>query len=67
MLNQVQRAHALYSSGGTFRSAQLELKLTVEQARVLMSEFLEKARKLEDDSADKLVVTMFAHPPAQQD
>jgi DNA-binding transcriptional ArsR family regulator len=67
MLNQVQRAHALYSSGGTFRSAQLEVKLTVEQARDLMSEFLEKARKLEDDKADKLVVTMFAHPPAQQD
>lgn len=67
MLDQVQRAHALYSSGGTFRSAQLEVKLTVEQARELMSEFLEQANALEDEKADKIVLTMFAHPPAQQD
>lgn len=67
MLDQVQRAHALYSTGGNFRSAQFEVKLTVEQARELMSEFLEKARKQENQKADKLVLTMFAHPPAQQD
>jgi DNA-binding transcriptional ArsR family regulator len=67
MLDQVQRAHALYSDGGTFRSAQFEVKLTVEQARELMSEFLERAREREDEAADKLVLTMFAHPPAQQD
>jgi DNA-binding transcriptional ArsR family regulator len=67
MLDQVQRAHALYSSGGSFRSAQVEVKLTVERALDLMSEFLEKARSLEDEKADKVVLTMFAHPPAQQD
>ena len=67
MLDQVQRAHALYSGGGSFRSAQVEVKLTVEQARDLMSDFLERARTLEDEEADKLVLTMFAHPPAQQD
>jgi len=67
MLDQVQRAHALYSAGGTFRSAQVEVKLTVEHALDLMSGFLEKARRLEDPNADKLVLTMFAHPPAQQD
>jgi hypothetical protein len=67
MLTQVHRAHALYSSGGIFRSAQIEVKLTVEQARDLMSEFLDKARKRENNKADKIVLTMFAHPPAQQD
>ena len=67
MLDQVQRAHALYSGGGTFRCAQVEVKLTVERARDLMSDFLERARALEDKNADKLVLTMFAHPPAQQD
>lgn len=67
MLDQVQRAHALYSGDGTFRSAQLEVKLTVEQARELMSEFLERANALEDEKADKIVLTMFAHPPAHQD
>jgi DNA-binding transcriptional ArsR family regulator len=67
MLDQVQRAHALYSGAGTFRSAQFEVRLTMDQARELMSEFLEQARTIENDEADKLVLTMFAHPPAQQD
>ena len=30
MLDQVQRAHALYSPGGTFRSAQVEVKLCLD-------------------------------------
>src|SRR5215213_9458939 len=64
MIDQVQRAHTLYSAGGTFRSAQLEVKLTMEQALELMSESLERAREAEDESADKMVITMFAHPPA---
>lgn len=67
MIDQVQRAHGVYSAGGTFRSAQLEVKLSIEKALELMSTFLEAARDLEDESADKLVLTMFAHPPAQQD
>jgi hypothetical protein len=67
MIDQVQRAHALYSTGGTFRSAQLEVKLTIERALELMSGFLEAARQLEDEHADKVVLTMFAHPPAEQD
>jgi DNA-binding transcriptional ArsR family regulator len=56
MIDQVQRAHVLYSGTGVFRSAQLEVKLTIEAAR-----------DLEDDDADKIVLTMFAHPPATQD
>jgi DNA-binding transcriptional ArsR family regulator len=67
MIDQVQRAHALYSAAGVFRSAQLEVKLPMERALELMSEYLEAARKREDESADKIVLTMFAHPPAQQD
>ena len=67
MIDQVQRAHALYSAGGTFRGAQLEVKLTVERALELMAAFLEAARDAEDESADKIVLTTFAHPPAQQD
>jgi hypothetical protein len=67
MIDQVQRAHAVYSGDGTFRSAQLEVKLTMAQALELMGTYLEAARDLEDESADKIVLTMFAHPPAQQD
>jgi hypothetical protein len=63
----VQRAHAVYAPDGTFRSAQLEVKLTIERALELMGTFLEDVRDREDESADKIVLTMFAHPPAQRD
>jgi hypothetical protein len=67
MIDQVQRAHAVYSADGTFRSAQLEVKLPMKRALELMGTFVETARDREDESADKIVLTMFAHPPAQQD
>jgi DNA-binding transcriptional ArsR family regulator len=67
MIDQVQRAHAVYSADGTFRSAQLEVKLTMARALDLMATFLEATRDVQDESADKIVLTMFAHPPAQRD
>jgi DNA-binding transcriptional ArsR family regulator len=67
MIDQVQRAHSSYSTEGAFRGAQLEVKLTMERAIELMSAFLTAARDLEDENADKVVLTMFAHPPATQD
>jgi DNA-binding transcriptional ArsR family regulator len=67
MIDQVQRAHELYSSEGEFRGAQLELKLPLERALEIMSGFMEAARDIEDESADKIVLTMFAHPPAGAD
>jgi hypothetical protein len=67
MIDQVQRAHGVYSADGTFRSAQLEVKLSIEAAVKLMSDFLDSARNGEDDGADKVVLTVFAHPPANKD
>jgi DNA-binding transcriptional ArsR family regulator len=67
MIDQVQRAHSLYSGEGAFRGAQLEVRLTIERAIELMAAFLEAARDLEDEKADKVVLTMFAHPPAHAD
>jgi DNA-binding transcriptional ArsR family regulator len=67
MIEHVQRAHSLYSGRGTFRSAQLELRLSMERALELMAQFLDSARDDEDDSADKIVLTLFAHPPASAD
>jgi len=67
MIDQVQRAHGLYSGDGTFRSAQLEVKLSIEAAVTLMGNFLDSARSDEDDDADKIVLTVFAHPPANKD
>ena len=67
MIEQVQRAHGLYSEQGEFRGAQLEVRLTMEHALRLMTDTLDTARDVEDDSADKIVLTLFAHPPADQD
>ncbi len=67
MIDQVQRAHTVYSPQGTFRSAQLELRLPMDRAVELMTTFLTAARDVEDETADKIVMTMFAHPPASQD
>ena len=67
MIDQVQRAHALYSPQGTFRSAQVEIRLPPERALEMMTEFLTAARDAEDERADKIVLTVFAHPPAAQD
>ena len=64
MIDQVQRAHAFYSAQGTFRSAQLELRLSVDRAVEMMTAFLSAARDVEDTQAEKIVLTMFAHPPA---
>jgi DNA-binding transcriptional ArsR family regulator len=67
MIDQVQRAHAVYSAQGTFRGAQLELRLNIDRAVEMMTAFLSAARDVEDPGADKIVLTMFAHPPASQD
>ena len=67
MIDQVQRAHMVYAPQGTFRSAQLELRLPMNRAVELITTFLTAARDVEDEQADKIVMTMFAHPPASQD
>jgi hypothetical protein len=64
MVDQVQRAHASYAAAGQFRSAQLELRMSIEKARELMTQFLSDARDAEDEDAEKIVLTVFAHPPA---
>ena len=63
MIDHVQRAHALGAEKGEFRSAQLELRLSMERAVEMMTAFLEAAQGVEDSSAEEIVLTMFAHPP----
>jgi DNA-binding transcriptional ArsR family regulator len=66
-LDQVQRGHALFAGEGRFRGAQLELRLPIDRAQELATEFLARARNLEDESAENVVITVFAHPPAPRD
>jgi hypothetical protein len=41
--------------------------LSIERAVEMMTAFLSAARDVEDPGAEKIVLTMFAHPPASQD
>jgi DNA-binding transcriptional ArsR family regulator len=67
MIDQVQRAHAHYSGEGRFRGAQLELRLPLERVLEMMTAFMQAARDVEDERAEQIVLTMFAHPPAVSD
>ncbi len=67
VLDQVQRGHALYAPQGQFRMAQLELRLDLDRALELMTDFLNRAREMEDSAADNVVLTVFGHPPAPRE
>jgi DNA-binding transcriptional ArsR family regulator len=67
MLDEVQRAHAAYSERGRFRGAQVTLRLDLDRALEWMTESLEQARDLEDDTDDELVLTVFAAPPVRRE
>lgn len=64
MIDEVQRAHALYGGTEEFRGAQTRVKLPIERALELMRAFLEEARAAEQDDAPKIVMTIFGHPSA---
>ena len=63
MLDEVQRGRAQYGSAGRFRSAQVTVRVEPEQALELMTELVERARELETDTAEPLVITTLVHPP----
>jgi len=66
MLEQVERGWAAFGSEGRFRSAQVIVRLPMDAAIELIAEFLEQAQASEDPTAEPLVLTALAHPPAPQ-
>jgi DNA-binding transcriptional ArsR family regulator len=67
MIDVVQRAHAVYGGTEEFRGAQSRVRLPIDRALELMTAFLEEARAAEQDGTPKIVMTLFAHPPAGSD
>ena len=63
MLDQVRQGWSEFASTGTFRSAQLNVRLDPEEVRALFREFVQRAAELEDESKEPLLVTFFSHPP----
>jgi DNA-binding transcriptional ArsR family regulator len=62
MLEAVQVAFGLRKEG-KFRSAQVNARVTPDQAIELITELVEKAQDLEDPAVDPLLITTFIHPP----
>ena len=67
ILEEVQRGLATHGPGGKFRSAQLELRLDLDQALELIMELMSRAREAENRAARTVVITAFAHPPTSRD
>jgi DNA-binding transcriptional ArsR family regulator len=63
MLEEVQQAFEAKEKG-KFRSAQVNARVTPEQALELITELVEKARVMEDAAVEPLIVTAFLHPPS---
>jgi DNA-binding transcriptional ArsR family regulator len=63
MLEEVQQGFAAREQG-QFRSAQVNARVTPEQALELITELVEKARVMEDPGVDPLIITAFLHPPS---
>lgn len=63
MLDEVQRGWDEHSATGTFRSAQVTARISPERALELIEELVEKARDVEDDDAEPIVITAALHPP----
>jgi DNA-binding transcriptional ArsR family regulator len=67
ILEEVQRGLAAHGPSGKFRSAQLELRLDLDQALELIMELMARAREVESRDAEKIVITAFAHPPTSRE
>jgi DNA-binding transcriptional ArsR family regulator len=63
MLDEVQQAFEARVKG-TFRSAQVNARVTPEQALELITELVERARVMEDQALDPMINTAFLHPPS---
>ena len=63
MLDQVRQGWSEFASTGTFRSAQLNVRIDPEEVRALFREFVQRAAELEDEAKEPLLVTFFSHPP----
>ncbi|HYZ18524.1 MAG TPA: helix-turn-helix domain-containing protein [Gaiellaceae bacterium] len=65
MLEEVQRGFAERQEG-TFRSAQVTARVTMDQALELITELVEKARDMESSATEPLVITAVMHPPTSR-
>ena len=67
MLDEVQSGFAKFGPQGRFRGAQVTVKLSLEKARELLTQFNDRLEEEEDESAETFVFTTTFHPPTSTD
>jgi DNA-binding transcriptional ArsR family regulator len=67
MLDEVQRAFSKFGPQGRFRGSQVTVKLPLEKARELLSQFNQQLEDDEDESSETFVFTTVFHPPTSAD
>ena len=67
MLDEVQRGFSKFGAQGRFRGSQVTVKLPLEKARELLSQFNARLEEEEDESAETFVFTTVFHPPTSTD
>ncbi len=62
MLDEVQRGWAAHSASGRFRSAQITVRMDIEQLREVFQVICEETDKREDPTQPPLLITFIGHP-----
>ncbi len=67
MLDEVQRGWAVHSGSGRFRSAQITVRMDIEQLREVFQVICAETDKREDPEQAPLLITFIGHPhPAEE-
>lgn len=67
MLDEVQRGWAAHAGSGRFRSAQITVRMDIEQLREVFTTIVAETEKREDPSKEPLLITFIGHPhPAEE-
>jgi DNA-binding transcriptional ArsR family regulator len=64
ILEEVRRGWETFGRTGEFRAGQLNVRLSGDVVRRLLTELVEQAADLEDEGEELLTVTLLAHPKA---
>ena len=62
MLEQVQRGWAEHAGTGQFRSAQITVRMDIEQLREVFETIVAETEKREDPAQEPLLITFIGHP-----
>ena len=66
MLEEVQRGWSAHAATGRFRSAQITVRMDIEQLREVFTTIVAETEKREDPAQEPLLITFIGHPHAPE-